>query len=358
MKRALIFGITGQDGSFLAKLLLDKGYEVHGVKRRNSLIDTPRLDHLYKERHTYGNNLHLHYGDLTDALNISKIINLVQPDEIYNLAAQSHVHISFDMPEYTANADGLGTLRILESIRLLGLEKKTRYLQAGTSEMFGKVLQTPQNENTPFNPQSPYAISKTFAHYLTINYRDAYGLHASNCISFNHESSVRGQNFVTRKITRSLTAIKYGLQEILWLGNINARRDWGYAEDYVFGQWLMLQQEFPDDYVLSTGIQYSVRDFVNKVADELEMAVSWQGSGLSEVLIWENPSPRYLEFYKSTQPHILKIDEAYFRPSEVESLLGDSTKARTILNWKPTTDFDGLVKIMVSSEISRIRKII
>ncbi|MFA6178522.1 MAG: GDP-mannose 4,6-dehydratase [Candidatus Methylopumilus sp.] len=337
-KIALVTGITGQDGAYLAELLLAKGYIVHGVKRRASLFNTDRIDHLYQDPHIDNKNFILHYGDLTDSTNLIRIIQQVQPDEIYNLAAMSHVAVSFETPEYTANADGIGTLRILEAIRILGLEKKTRFYQASTSELYGLVQETPQKETTPFYPRSPYAVAKLYAYWITVNYREAYGIYACNGILFNHESPVRGETFVTRKITRALARIKLGLQDCLYLGNLDALRDWGHAKDYVEMQWLMLQQEQPEDFVIATGVQYSVRDFVNLAARELNMVITWQGQGVDE------------KGYDADGKCIVQVDPRYFRPTEVETLLGDPTKARVKLGWTPKITFNELVSEMVSED--------
>lgn len=337
-KVALITGITGQDGAYLAEFLLEKGYEVHGIKRRSSLFNTARIDHLYRDPHYGDAKLFLHHGDMTDSSSLMHIIAKVKPDEIYNLAAQSHVAVSFEEPEYTANSDALGALRILEAIRILGLTEKTRYYQASTSELYGLVQQVPQNEHTPFYPRSPYAVAKLYAHWITINYREAYGLYACNGILFNHESPIRGETFVTRKITRGLARIKLGIDECLYLGNLDAKRDWGHARDYVEMQWLMLQQESPDDYVIATGRQYSVRDFVQSAAKCLDMNISWIGSGTEEC------------GFDQHGKLIVKVDPLYFRPAEVESLLGDSTKASEKIGWKPKTTFENLVREMVHSD--------
>lgn len=338
-KVALITGITGQDGAYLAEFLLKKGYIVHGIKRRASLFNTDRIDHLYQDPHVSNRNLVLHYGDLTDSTNLIRIIQQVQPDEIYNLAAMSHVAVSFDTPEYTANADGIGTLRILEAIRILGLEKKTRFYQASTSELYGLVQETPQKETTPFYPRSPYAVAKLYAYWITVNYREAYGIYACNGILFNHESPIRGETFVTRKITRALARIKLNLQDCLYLGNMDSLRDWGHAKDYVEMQWLMLQQEQPDDFVIATGVQYSVRDFVNAAAKELSINIAWQGEGVDETGTDENGNV------------IVKVDPRYFRPTEVETLLGDPTKAKDKLGWTPKTTFLELVSEMVREDL-------
>jgi GDPmannose 4,6-dehydratase len=345
IKKALITGITGQDGSYLAEFLLEKGYEVHGIKRRSSLFNTDRIDHLYQDPHDKDPKFILHHGDLTDSSSLIRIIQEVQPDEIYNLAAQSHVAVSFEEPEYTANSDALGALRILEAIRILGLEKKTKYYQASTSELYGEVQETPQNEQTPFYPRSPYAVAKLYAYWITINYREAYGIYACNGILFNHESPIRGETFVTRKITRALTRIKLGLQDILFLGNIDAKRDWGHAKDYVEMQWLMLQQEKPEDFTISTGIQYKVRDFINLAAKELGIELKWNGSGVNEVGI-----------DIATGKVIIRIDSRYFRPTEVETLLGDSTKAKEKLGWIPKISFKDLVKEMVVYDLNIAKK--
>jgi len=338
-KCALITGITGQDGSYLAELLLKKGYIVHGIKRRSSLFNTDRIDHLYQDPHVANKNFILHYGDLTDSTNLIRIIQQVQPDEIYNLAAMSHVAVSFETPEYTANADGIGTLRILEAIRILGLEKKTRFYQASTSELYGLVQETPQTETTPFYPRSPYAVAKLYAYWITVNYREAYGIYACNGILFNHESPVRGETFVTRKITRALARIKLGLQDCLYLGNLDALRDWGHAKDYVEMQWLMLQQDHPEDFVIATGVQYSVRDFVNAAAKELGMQIAWKGQGIEETGTGQNGKI------------IVKVDPRYFRPTEVETLLGDPTKAKEKLGWTPQISFYELVSEMVREDL-------
>ena len=343
MKKALITGITGQDGSYLAEFLLNKGYEVHGIKRRTSLINTDRIDHLYQDPHEATRKFILHHGDLTDATSLIRIIQEVQPDEIYNLAAQSHVAVSFEEPEYTANSDALGALRILEAIRILKLEKKTKYYQASTSELYGDVQETPQTEKTPFYPRSPYAVAKLYAYWITVNYREAYGIYACNGILFNHESPVRGETFVTRKITRALARIKLGLQKTLYLGNLNAKRDWGHAKDYVEAQWLMLQKNKPEDFVIATGVQYSVRDFINLASKNLDMKIDWKGKGLDEVGSFDGKD-------------IIKVDPRYFRPSEVETLLGDASKARDILNWIPKISFKELVKEMVEKDLDLEKK--
>jgi len=341
MKKALITGITGQDGSYLAEFLLSKGYEVHGIKRRTSLINTGRIDHLFQDNHEPNLKFILHHGDLTDSTSLIRIIQEVQPDEIYNLAAQSHVKVSFEEPEYTANSDALGALRILEAIRILKLEKKTKYYQASTSELYGAVKESPQNEETPFYPRSPYGVAKLYAYWITINYREAYGIYACNGILFNHESPVRGETFVTRKITRALARIKLGLQKTLYLGNLNAKRDWGHAKDYVEVQWLMLQQDKPSDFVIATGKQYSVRDFINLAAKNLDMKIEWKGKDEDEIGIYKNEE-------------IIKIDTNYYRPTEVESLLGDASKAKKELGWEPKISFEELVKEMVEKDLKSI----
>jgi GDPmannose 4,6-dehydratase len=344
-KKALITGVTGQDGAYLAELLLGKGYEVHGIKRRASSFNTDRIDHLYQDPHEHGVRLHLHYGDLTDSTNLIRIVQQVQPDEIYNLAAQSHVAVSFETPEYTANADAIGTLRLLESIRILGLEKKTRFYQASTSEMFGLVQETPQRETTPFYPRSPYGAAKVYGHWITVNYREAYGLYACSGILFNHESPIRGETFVTRKITRGLARISEGMEQCLYLGNMDSLRDWGHARDYVRAQWLMLQQEQPEDFVIATGEQHSVREFVTVAGAELGMRIAWQGKGVDEVGV-DTKSGRT----------VVKVDPRYFRPTEVETLLGDPTKAKAKLGWTPEHTFQDLVREMVASDLEIARR--
>ncbi len=342
MKKALITGITGQDGSYLAEFLLEKGYKVHGIKRRTSLINTDRIDHLYKDPHVINRRFILHHGDLTDSTSLIRIIQETQPDEIYNLAAQSHVAVSFEEPEYTANSDALGALRILEAIRILKMEKKVKYYQASTSEMYGLTRNKPQNENTPFYPRSPYGVAKLYAHWITINYREAYKIFACNGILFNHESPVRGETFVTKKITTGLVKIKLGIQKCLYLGNLNAKRDWGHARDYVRAQWLMLQQKTPDDFVIATGKQFSVRDFVNQASKELQMKIIWKGKNDKEVGI-----------YKGKE--IIKIDSRYFRPTEVDNLIGDPRKAKKKLGWSPKINFKKLVKEMVEKDLNLIK---
>ena len=339
-KKALISGITGQDGAYLAELLLDKGYEVHGIKRRSSSFNTDRIDHLYQDPHERDLRLVLHYGDLTDATNLIRIVQQVQPDEIYNLAAQSHVAVSFETPEYTANSDALGTLRLLEAVRILGLKDKTRFYQASTSEMYGKVQEIPQRETTPFYPRSPYGAAKVYAYWITVNYRESYGMYACNGILFNHESPVRGETFVTRKITRALTRISLGLQECLYLGNMDSLRDWGHARDYVRAQWMMLQQDQPEDFVIATGRQYSVRAFVEQAGKLLGMDIEWRGKGVAEEGIDHG-----------TGRTIVRVDPRYFRPSEVETLLGDPTKAREKLGWQCEINFEQLVKEMVAYDL-------
>jgi GDPmannose 4,6-dehydratase len=344
-KRALITGITGQDGAYLAEFLLGKGYSVHGVKRRASSFNTDRIDHLYQDPHEANVRLRLHYGDLTDSTNLIRIIQEVQPDEIYNLAAQSHVAVSFETPEYTANSDAIGTLRILEAIRILGLEKKTRFYQASTSEMFGKVHEIPQRETTPFYPRSPYGAAKVYAYWITVNYREAYGLYACNGILFNHESPLRGETFVSRKITRALTRIHVGLQDSLHLGNLDSRRDWGHARDYVKAQWLMLQQSVAEDFVIATGKQYSVRDFVVAAGKLLNMRIDWRGKDVDEVGIEANSGRT-----------IVHVDPRYFRPTEVEALLGDPSKAREKLGWSAEVSFNELVAEMVASDLEEAKR--
>jgi GDPmannose 4,6-dehydratase len=355
MKKALITGITGQDGSYLAELLLDKGYEVHGIKRRSSLFNTDRIDHLYQDHHVKGRHLILHYGDLTDGLSLTHIIQKVQPDEIYNLAAQSHVHVSFEQPEYTANTDALGTLRILEAIRILGLEKKTKFYQASTSELYGDVRETPQTETTPFYPRSPYAVAKMYAYWIVVNYREAYGIHASNGILFNHESPVRGETFVTRKITRGMARLSLGLQGCLYLGNMNALRDWGHAKDYVEMQWLMLQQDEPDDFVIATGKQYSVRDFVNYTAEELGFTMRWEGEGIDEIGVVDTVV-NINDITLSIGDVIVRISENYFRPTEVETLLGNPAKAKEKLGWSPKISFQELVAEMARVDLDHAKR--
>ncbi|WP_321492475.1 GDP-mannose 4,6-dehydratase [uncultured Desulfobacter sp.] len=345
MKKALITGITGQDGAYLAEFLLAKGYEVHGIKRRASLFNTDRIDHLYQDPHEENRNLFLHYGDLTDSTNLIRILQQVQPDEVYNLAAQSHVAVSFESPEYTADTDALGTLRLLEGIRLLGLENKIRFYQASTSELYGKVQEVPQTEKTPFYPRSPYAAAKLYAYWITVNYREAYNIYACNGILFNHESPLRGETFVTRKITRALARISLGLQDCLYLGNLDAKRDWGHAKDYVRMQWLMLQQDAPDDFVIATGKQYSVKDFVNAASRELDLNISWQGTGINE----KGKDTK-------TGKTIVAVDPKYFRPTEVETLLGDPSKAMKKLKWEPEISFEQMVTEMVQKDLEGAKK--
>ncbi|MBA4696378.1 MAG: GDP-mannose 4,6-dehydratase [Legionella sp.] len=344
MKTALITGITGQDGAYLADFLLKKNYIVHGIRRRTSLFNTERIDHLCGQTAASDRAVQLHYGDLTDATNLTRIIQETQPDEIYNLAAMSHVAVSFEMPEYTANVDGLGTLRILEAIRLLGLEKKTRFYQASTSELYGLVRETPQTELTPFYPRSPYAVAKLYAYWITVNYRESYGIYACNGILFNHESPLRGETFVTRKITRALAGIKLGVQDCLYLGNLDAKRDWGHAADYVEMQWLMLQQEKPEDFVIATGEQFSVREFVEIAAKKIDISITWQGEGINEV------------GKDATGKIVVRVDPHYFRPAEVESLLGDASKAQQKLGWKPRISFESLVNEMVVQDLQAAKQ--
>lgn len=343
-KIALITGVTGQDGAYLAELLLDKGYEVHGIRRRSSLFNTARIDHLIHDVHEKGLPFTLHYGDMTDSSSLTRIVQKVQPDEIYNLAAQSHVAVSFEEPEYTANSDALGPLRMLEAIRILGLEKKTRFYQASTSELYGLVQEIPQKETTPFYPRSPYAVAKLYAYWITVNYREAYGMYACNGILFNHESPLRGETFVTRKITRALARIKLGLQACLYLGNMDALRDWGHAKDYVEMQWLMLQQETPEDFVIATGVQYSVRDFVSAAAKELDMSLTWHGEGVET------------KAFDAAGQCVVAVDPRYFRPTEVETLLGDASKARERLGWTPKISFQELVSEMVQEDFKTAQR--
>jgi GDPmannose 4,6-dehydratase len=343
-KVALITGVTGQDGAYLAEFLLKKGYEVHGIKRRTSLFNTDRIDHLFQDPHEKEIKFFLHHGDMTDSTSLIRIIQKVQPDEIYNLAAQSHVAVSFEEPEYTANSDALGALRLLEAVRILGLEKKTRFYQASTSELYGLVQEIPQRETTPFYPRSPYAVAKLYAYWITVNYREAYGMYACNGILFNHESPIRGETFVTRKITRGLSRIKLGLDECLYLGNMDAKRDWGHAKDYVEMQWLMLQQDSAEDFVIATGQQFTVREFVNLAAEYLEMKLKWQGSGLDE------------KAYDEKGNVVISVDPTYFRPTEVETLLGDASKAKEKLGWTPKITFNELVKEMAFSDLELTRR--
>ncbi len=364
-KVALISGITGQDGAYLAELLLKKGYLVHGIKRRSSLFNTDRIDHLYQDPHVSNRNLVLHYGDLTDSMNLTRIIQETQPDEIYNLAAMSHVKVSFDTPEYTANADGIGTLRVLEAVRLLGLVEKTRIYQASTSELYGLVQEVPQKETTPFYPRSPYAVAKMYAYWITVNYREAYGMHASNGILFNHESPLRGETFVTRKITRAAARIAMGMQDNLFLGNLSAKRDWGHAKDYVKAMYLILQQDNPDDYVIASGITTEVRDFVRLAFSEIGVDINFTGEGINEKgfvgkinedIFAEKVGEEFLSKIKSIDIPVVEVDPAYFRPTEVELLIGDATKARTKLNWTTEYDLSGLVADMMHSDIKLMKK--
>ena len=345
MKTALITGITGQDGAYLAEFLLSKGYEVHGIKRRSSMFNTDRIDHLYRDPHESGVKLKLHYGDLTDATNLIRIIQETQPDEIYNLAAQSHVMVSFETPEYTANADALGTLRLLEAIRILGLAKKTRFYQASTSELYGKVQEVPQTETTPFYPRSPYAVAKLYSYWITVNYREAYDFFACNGILFNHESPVRGETFVTRKVTRAVARIKLGLQNKIYLGNLNSRRDWGHAKDYVEAQWRMLQQEKPEDFVIASGEQHSVKEFIEAAFHEVGIHVSWKGEGILEK-----------GYERDTDKIIVEVDKRYFRPTEVDTLLGDPSKAKEKLGWSPRVTFKELVSEMVREDLKEAER--
>jgi GDPmannose 4,6-dehydratase len=345
MKKALITGVTGQDGAYLSELLLNKGYEVHGIKRRTSLFNTDRIDHLYQDPHDPEQRFILHHGDMTDSSSLTRIIQQVRPDEIYNLAAQSHVAVSFEEPEYTADSDAVGALRLLEAIRILGLAKHTRFYQASTSELFGKVQEIPQRETTPFYPRSPYAVAKLYAYWITVNYREAYGIYACNGILFNHESPIRGETFVTRKITRALARIALGLQETVFLGNLDAKRDWGHAQDYVRMQWMMLQQETPEDYVIATGHQHSVREFVEVAAREVGIDVRWQGQGVDEQ-----------GFDQTTGKCIVAVDPRYFRPTEVETLLGDASKARQNLGWEPLIGFDELVREMMREDMKQAER--
>jgi len=358
-KIALITGITGQDGSYLAELLLQKGYVVRGIKRRSSLFNTDRIDHLYEDRHIDSAKLFLHYGDLSDSSNLTRIINECQPDEIYNLGAQSHVAVSFESPEYTADVDALGSLRLLEAIRFLKLEKKTRYYQASTSELYGLVQETPQKETTPFHPRSPYGVAKLYAYWITVNYREAYGMYACNGILFNHESERRGETFVTRKITRGMASIAMGLQQNLYLGNLDARRDWGHARDYVEMQWRMLQQDTPQDYVIATGRQISVREFVIAASGKLGITLKWQGEGVDEVGIVASVEPSVLtadDVKVTVGDTIIRVDPTYYRPAEVETLLGDPSKAHRELGWKPTTTLEEMVQEMVSHDLDQARR--
>jgi len=353
-KKALITGVTGQDGSYLAELLLNKGYEVHGIKRRSSLFNTDRIDHLYQGPHEKNRKFILHYGDLTDSTNLIRVVQEVQPDEIYNLGAQSHVAVSFESPEYTANGDALGTLRLLEAIRILGLEAKTRFYQASTSELYGLVQEIPQKETTPFYPRSPYAVAKLYAYWITVNYREAYGMYACNGILFNHESPQRGETFVTRKITRAISRIALGLQDCLFLGNLNSLRDWGHARDYVEMQWMMLQQDQPEDFVIATGVQYSVRQFVDRAAQELGIEMAWAGEGVKEVGTVKAIHNEEVKLKPGAR--IVAVDERYFRPAEVETLLGDPTKAKEKLGWTPKITFEELVSEMVREDFKAAKR--
>jgi GDPmannose 4,6-dehydratase len=345
MKKALITGVTGQDGAYLSEFLLKKGYEVHGIKRRSSSFNTERVDHLYQDPHTKGKNFILHYGDLTDTSNLVRILQEVQPDEIYNLGAQSHVQVSFEVPEYTADTDGMGTLRLLEAIRILGMEKKVRFYQASTSELFGKVQEVPQRETTPFYPRSPYAVAKLYGYWIVVNYRESYGMHASNGILFNHESPIRGETFVTRKVTRAAARIKLGLQDKLYMGNIDAKRDWGFAGDYVELMWLMLQQDKPDDYVMATGVTTTVREFINMAFAEAGIKIRWEGEGVNEK-----------GYNAATGAVIVEIDPRYFRPAEVELLIGDPSKAKAKMGWEPKVQLPELVSMMVKNDIKLAEK--
>jgi GDPmannose 4,6-dehydratase len=362
-KKAIITGITGQDGAYLTELLLDKGYEVHGLKRRSSMFNTGRIDHLYQDPHDRGVHLKLHYSDLTDSTNMIRIIQQVQPDEIYNLAAMSHVHVSFDTPEYTGNADGLGTLRILEAVRLLGLEKKTKIYQASTSELYGKVQEIPQKETTPFYPRSPYGVAKLYAYWITVNYREAYNMFACNGILFNHESPLRGETFVTRKITRAVAQIAIGTQDCVYMGNLNAKRDWGHAKDYVRAMYLMLQQPTPDDFVIATGKTTEIREFIRMAFAEIGISIVFKGKGLNEEGVIDSLNEAlFLEKLCQKPNHLkkgqvlVKVDPRYFRPTEVELLIGDPTKANTVLGWKPEYDLDMLVKEMVAKDVDLFRQ--
>ncbi len=357
MKKALVTGITGQDGAYLAELLLGKGYEVHGIRRRSSSFNTDRIDHLYQDPHVDGTRLFLHYGDMTDGSSLINVVQRTKPDEIYNLAAQSHVAVSFEEPEYTADSDALGALRLLEAIRILGLEETTRFYQASTSELYGLVQETPQREKTPFYPRSPYAVAKLYAYWITVNYRESYGIYACNGILFNHESPIRGETFVTRKITRALCRVKLGLQDAVYLGNLDAKRDWGHARDYVEMQWLMLQQDQPQDFVIATGEQHSVRDFIKTAAAALDMSLRWEGSGVDEVAYWENPgSAREGVSANAREKPIVCVDPGYYRPAEVETLLGDASLAKEKLGWKSSTSFGDLVREMVDADLELARQ--
>ena len=368
MKKALITGITGQDGAYLAEFLLKKGYEVHGMKRRSSLFNTDRIDHLYQDPHAEDLKLLLHYGDLTDSMNITRLIQEVQPDEIYNLAAMSHVHVSFQTPEYVGNADGLGTLRILEAVRLLGLTEKTRIYQASTSELYGLVQEVPQSERTPFYPRSPYAVAKLYAYWITVNYREAYNMHASNGILFNHESPIRGETFVTRKVTRALSRVALGMQDKFYMGNLSSQRDWGHAKDYIKAMYLILQQPAPSDYVIATGITTAIRDFITKAAKEIGLTIEFKGEGVDEKgyitavdasVFSEKVGEKYLSAIReriANNPEVVNVDPHYFRPTEVDLLIGDPTKSQTILGWKPEYDLKGLIEDMMRSDIKLFKR--
>ena len=368
MKKALITGITGQDGAYLAEFLLKKGYEVHGMKRRSSLFNTDRIDHLYQDPHAEDLKLLLHYGDLTDSMNITRLIQEVQPDEIYNLAAMSHVHVSFQTPEYVGNADGLGTLRILEAVRLLGLKEKTRIYQASTSELYGLVQEVPQSERTPFYPRSPYAVAKLYAYWITVNYREAYNMHASNGILFNHESPIRGETFVTRKVTRALSRVALGMQDKFYMGNLSSQRDWGHAKDYIKAMYLILQQPAPSDYVIATGITTAIRDFITMAAKEIGLTIEFKGEGVDEKgyitavdtsIFCEKVGEKYLSAIReriANNPEVVNVDPHYFRPTEVDLLIGDPTKSQTVLGWKPEYDLKGLIEDMMRSDIKLFKR--
>ena len=368
MKKALITGITGQDGAYLAEFLLKKGYEVHGMKRRSSLFNTDRIDHLYQDPHAEDLKLLLHYGDLTDSMNITRLIQEVQPDEIYNLAAMSHVHVSFQTPEYVGNADGLGTLRILEAVRLLGLTEKTRIYQASTSELYGLVQEVPQSERTPFYPRSPYAVAKLYAYWITVNYREAYNMHASNGILFNHESPIRGETFVTRKVTRALSRVALGMQDKFYMGNLSSQRDWGHAKDYIKAMYLILQQPAPSDYVIATGITTAIRDFITMAAKEIGLTIEFKGEGVNEKgyitavdtsVFSEKVGEKYLSAIReriANNPEVVNVDPHYFRPTEVDLLIGDPTKSQTVLGWKPEYDLKGLIEDMMRSDIKLFKR--
>lgn len=354
MKKALLTGITGQDGAYLAELLLDKGYEVHGIKRRSSLFNTDRIDHLYQDPHRDGTKMFLHYGDLTDSMNLTRLIQEIQPDEIYNLGAMSHVRVSFDSPEYVANVDGIGTLRLLEAVRLLGLTEKTKIYQASTSELYGLVQEVPQKETTPFYPRSPYAVAKMYGYWITVNYREAYKMYACNGILFNHESPLRGETFVTRKITRAVAKMALGLQDVCYMGNLDSKRDWGHAKDYVRGMWLMLQQDEPEDFVLATGVTTSIRDFLKMAFENVGVELEFRGKGVDEVGLVKSSSNNDYSF--SVGQEVIKIDPKYFRPTEVDLLIGDPTKAKEKLGWEPEYDLEALVKEMVQADLSLFEK--